>query len=457
MHKKYPVIICGAGIAGIATAYYLATQHKITDILLVDKHAPLSQTTAKSGENYRNWWPRTAMVDFINRSINLMEGLAEQTENAIQMKRQGYVYGTTVDDPTPLVQGLTQRYSTLDVGPIRVHGDLSQTYLASITQPGRVQPQVGADVLLNRELIRQSYPHLSSDVSALVHVRRAGDISVQQLGMHLLTVAREQGVRLLQGEVRSINQPSAGTTSVEIETQDGLIHATTERFVNAAGPFAARLLTMVDVDLPIHTVFQQKIAIQDPLAIVPRHAPFTSYLDEQSLSWSAEEQAFWAAEPDAGWLLDRFPGGLHVRPEGSGDSTWIKLGWAYNREPSAPVWEPPTSEAFPEIMLRGVSTLVPGLQAYIQKIPQPIVHYGGYYVKTPENLPLVGPINCEGMYIVSALAGFGTMAGCAAGELCAAWVADGPLPDYAEALSPVRYEDADYVANLGSLNVEGEL
>jgi len=49
------------------------------------------------------------------------------------------------------------------------------------------------------------------------------------------------------------------------------------------------------------------------------------------------------------------------------------------------------------------------------------------------------------------------MAGCAAGELCAAWVADGTLPSYATGLAPARYADQAYVAGLNSLNVDGEL
>jgi len=49
------------------------------------------------------------------------------------------------------------------------------------------------------------------------------------------------------------------------------------------------------------------------------------------------------------------------------------------------------------------------------------------------------------------------MAGCAAGELCAAWVADSTLPTYATGLAAARYADRAYVAGLDSLNVDGEL
>jgi len=85
------------------------------------------------------------------------------------------------------------------------------------------------------------------------------------------------------------------------------------------------------------------------------------------------------------------------------------------------------------------------------------VHYAGYYTKTKENLPVIGPLDVEGAYIVGALSGFGTMVSCAAGELVAAWVAGGELPDYAQHLSPGRYDDAAYIASLDGMQLGGEL
>ncbi|MGB0389726.1 MAG: FAD-dependent oxidoreductase, partial [Ardenticatenaceae bacterium] len=101
--------------------------------------------------------------------------------------------------------------------------------------------------------------------------------------------------------------------------------------------------------------------------------------------------------------------------------------------------------------------LVPELERYFEHVPQPLLHYGGYYTKTRENLPLIGPLEVKGAYVVSAFAGFGTMTSCAAGELIATWVAGDTLPDYAPAFSPARYDDAAYVASLDEMDVNGEL
>ena len=51
------IVICGAGIAGVAAAYHLAVRRGVSDIVLVDERPPLSLTSDKSAECYRNWWP----------------------------------------------------------------------------------------------------------------------------------------------------------------------------------------------------------------------------------------------------------------------------------------------------------------------------------------------------------------------------------------------------------------
>ena len=71
---------------------------------------------------------------------------------------------------------------------------------------------------------------------------------------------------------------------------------------------------------------------------------------------------------------------------------------------------------------------------------------GGYYCKTRENRPLIGPLPVEGAFICAALSGIGLMSSHAAGELVALHVAGARLPDYAPAFSPARYGDAAYLA-----------
>src|SRR4051812_43718406 len=90
------IVICGAGIAGIAAAYSLTRDHGARDVVIVDEGAPLSLTSDKSTEAYRNWWPGpdTAMTAFMNRSLDGIEAIAHATGNRINLNRRGYVYAT---------------------------------------------------------------------------------------------------------------------------------------------------------------------------------------------------------------------------------------------------------------------------------------------------------------------------------------------------------------------------
>ena len=81
----------------------------------------------------------------------------------------------------------------------------------------------------------------------------------------------------------------------------------------------------------------------------------------------------------------------------------------------------------------------------------------GYYSRTPENWPLIGPLQVEGVFSVAALSGFGTMTACAAGELCAAWITDAPLPGYAHYFHPDRYSDPDIMTEISQLGSDGQL
>nr|MBI2904512.1 FAD-dependent oxidoreductase [Chloroflexota bacterium] len=91
--KTADIAICGAGIAGIAAAHALVQRgHK--RIVVLDDRPPLTLTSDKSTECYRNWWPDPAMVGLMNRSIDLMEDLARRSGNRFQLNRRGYVYAT---------------------------------------------------------------------------------------------------------------------------------------------------------------------------------------------------------------------------------------------------------------------------------------------------------------------------------------------------------------------------
>ena len=57
MPAKAEIVICGAGVAGVAAAYHLVVRRGVRGVVLVDDRPPLSLTSAFGTEAYRNWWP----------------------------------------------------------------------------------------------------------------------------------------------------------------------------------------------------------------------------------------------------------------------------------------------------------------------------------------------------------------------------------------------------------------
>lgn len=444
------IAVIGAGFAGIAAAYYLCIKYKKSSVLLIDSRPPMSFTSAQSGDNYRNWWPHPTMVNFINYSTDLMESIALDSPDVMHMTRRGYALTTRRIDIDDLITELHAGYGDAESDLIRIHsGPSSNSYRSNESDDWTAAP-TGVDVMSNRDLIRQTFPSFSTEVANVLHIRRAGDIDGQHMGQYMLQRIRHHGGKRLSAHLKSIDQKQK--FELEVERSDGIERISADVIVNAAGPFAKDIAAMIGVDLPLKNVFQQKLAFDDKRNAVSRKLPFSLDLDDQELDWTAEERDLLAEDPDLAWLLKPILGGAHCRPEGGDKRTWVKLGWAFNRESSEPQQEstndPYFNPQFPELILRAASRLNPSLKQYCESFPDRWTHYGGYYPMTNENWPLVGPLGVDGAFITGALSGYGCMAACAAGSLCASWIADGDLPDYAKQLSLARYDDGNLMAEI---------
>lgn len=443
------VAVIGAGSVGIAVAYYLLKDYGIKNTILIDPLDPMSLTSAQSGENYRNWWPHPMMTAFTDDSMSLMEDIAAQTNNRINMTRRGYTLVTRRNNPQDLIDDLYQGYGAAHSSLIRIHdGTSNASYVPPVSADWSTAPE-GVDVLLDPTLIRNTFPTYAQDIAAVIHIRRAGSISGQQLGQFMLEKIREAGGQVLRGKVTAIQSNDPFLLSVD--TPSGSISVRADRLVNAAGPFFKDVGQLLGESMPVSCVYQQKIAFEDREGVIPRNMPFTIDLDPQQLSWTEEERAILAEDPQAAKLLDIMPGGIHCRPDGAESGKWIKMGWAYNTQQSDPHAEDPVDPQFPDSLLRAGSRLHPGLQAYIGRLPRNAHHYGGYYAMTEENWPLIGPMKTKGAFMAGALSGYGTMGACATGALCAAWMGGGTLPDYGRMFSLERYDNNHFVEDLISM------
>ncbi len=426
-------------------------------MLLVDERAPLSLTSDKSSECYRNWWPGIpcapdesarvrpeAMVRLMDRSIDILEMLAHESGNVFHLNRRGYLYVTGDPARLPEMHRVAEGIAGLGAGTLRCHTGRPGEVPYEPAPPAGFDGQPdGADLITDAAIIHQHFPYLSGRAAAVLHVRRAGWLSAQQLGMYLLEKSLRAGVRLLRAHVAGVEVQGGTVQKVRLETEGGGAAIATRCFVDAAGPLCAGLARAMGVELPISAELHAKVTFHDVQRAVPRAAPLLIWDDAQRLAWDEEERAAWAESEDMRWLLDELPGGAHTRPDGPAESDVVMMLWPYHARPVEVTWPLPFDPAYAEVTLRGISTLLPAVERYLPRLPRLSVD-GGYYMRTPENRPLIGPLPVGGAYVIGALSGFGVMAGCAAGELLASHVAGGELPDYAPALRLERYEDPIY-------------
>jgi glycine/D-amino acid oxidase-like deaminating enzyme len=454
--RSAEVVICGAGIAGIAAAYHLAVRRGVAGVVLADPQPPLSVTSDKSTECYRNWWPGPGdgMVRLMNRSIDLLEALARESGNVFHLNRRGYLYATASLARARELGRLSEEISALGAGPLRRHPG-GPAYVPASAEGFEGQP-TGADFLTDPVLIRRQFPYLSERTLAVLHARRCGWFSAQQYGMYMLEEARGRGARLVLGRVEAVEVAGGRVRAVRVAAASGPSVIATPAFVNAAGPWLGEVGRLVGVELPVFSERHLKVSFRDDRRAIPRDAPLLIWADPQRLTWSGEEEALLAESPETARLLAELPDGVHARPEGRGDSTTVLLLWPYHTPPAEPVFPLPVDAAYAEVVLRGMAAMIPALAGYLERLPRAVVD-GGYYTKTRENRPLIGPLPVEGAFVIGALSGFGQMASGAAGELLAAYVTGETLPGYAPAFRLDRYQDPAYCALLDAWGASGQL
>lgn len=444
------VVVCGAGIAGVSTAFHL-TRAGINDVVIVDPRPPLTLTSDKSTECYRNWWPNEPMVKLMSRSIELLDSYAHESGNVFGLNRRGYLYLTADTDRLAAMARQAEAASAAGAGELRVHEFAATGYVPADPEGFEGAPS-GADLFLNGNLLRDHFPFVSARVVGGLHARTAGWLSAQQLGAWLLEQAEAAGAVFARARVTGVGVEAGRVNSVTLS--DGSTLAT-KAFVNAAGPMLAEIGRMVGVDLPVESEVHAKSAFRDHLGALPRDAPMIIWNDPQRISWSPDETEYLQQEgrADATGVL---PPGCHARPEGGPDSPWALGLWEYHSEVRQPEWPIPTDPLYTEAVLRGLATMVPALGAYRDRLPQAVVD-AGYYTKTQENRPLAGPAGAVGAYVCGALSGFGIMAACGVGELVATHIAGGDLADWAHWFDLRRYENPEYVAEIASLGDSGQL
>src|SRR5437762_2892898 len=143
------------------------------------------------------------MVSLMNRSIDLLEALARESDNVFHLNRRGYVYVTADAGRIPWLRRAAFEAERLGAGTVRIHADAASDYQPAPAAGFEDQP-TGADMILEPALIQKHFPYLSAQTVAVLHARRCGWFSAQQLGMYMLERARSQGAQLITARVTDV-------------------------------------------------------------------------------------------------------------------------------------------------------------------------------------------------------------------------------------------------------------
>ena len=438
MTRSADVVICGAGIAGVAAAYHLAARQGLPRVLLIDEREPLTLTSDKGTQGYRNWWPGpdNTMLRLVSRSIDLLEETAHESGNVFRMNRRGYLFATADATQAATLEATARTVAGYGMGALRKHQSIT-TYQPAPAEGFSDQP-TGADLLLD-DAARDAFPYLSRDTIAALHIRRAGFMNGTALGARLLQLAITAGVEFVCDRVDAVETTGGRVRGVVLASGE---RVATDRFVVAAGPGLPQVARMLDINLQVFHELHAKFTMRDVKGCVPRSAPFVIWTDPMRIDWSAGERADLEATKEGRILTEVLPGGVHVRPVDLTYGDELYLIWTFETAARAYTWPPEFNASYGPAVLRGCAQMIPAMKEY-DGLCTGVVD-GGFYCKTPENRPLIGPLPLQGAFVLGALSGSGLMAAHAAAELLSLHIVEKPLPDYARWFLPSRYENPDY-------------
>ncbi len=372
-------VVVGGGIVGVATAFWLSRAG--LDTVLVEMRDGLSTlTTPESIESFRAQFTEPAMSELAVAGIEVFENLADVIGIPgydVDLHHQGYLFVT--DDP-----------------------DMVDDVKAAVETHHRLG--VTDSEFLTGEEARKRFPYLSDTIVAGTFRQRDGWLSTHEATQGFAKGSDAQF--LLSTRATDVLQDARGVCGVE--TSCGTI--ATRTVVNAAGPFAGKVGRMVGLDLPLEPVRRQKVFLsQQPL--VPPDAPLTIDIVRDS---------YWRPET----------GGAYI--------AWV--------DPDEPVDEDPSEDLhadpyFAAIVLDKLIHITPFWEEVAMGLKKADVHpSAGYYVYTPDDQPLIGPVPEVPGFILNCGYWAGVMLSPAAGKRVADLVT-GKMKPEENILRPTRYEE----------------
>ena len=345
------VAIIGAGVIGCSIAFHL-TRLGCRNVLLIEKESlPGSGSTSKANGGIRAQFTTDVNIAMSLASMEILDALADEIGEPPVYRKAGYLFLTS--DPA--------RFSAMQT--------------AAAFQKAR---GVSVDVLDARE-VRARAPYAAGDIAGGTFGPRDGFIDPGGLTNFFLREATRAAVRVRYGaEVTAIERDGSGT--FRLTTASGAVEAST--VVDAAGPYAGRVATLVGADVPVVPV-RRHILVSGPTTALPAEIPMTIDADT----------------------------GVLIRREGKR----VLIAYSNPDEP------PGFNAAFdPEFALRIAEPLDTRFPAVGDAGIDPKRSWAGLYEVTPDHHAILGPVaGVPGFLVVAGFSGHGIMHAPAAGRAAA--------------------------------------
>jgi sarcosine oxidase subunit beta len=388
------VCVVGAGAIGLASAFALA-RRGATEVTVLEAQHLAAGSSGLSVGIVETQYPLPLDIELRVRSMELFDEL--EREHGLRIVRNGYL-----------------RLAR------------SPAALAIFEESVRVQRSLGVQdaCVLDREGVARLVPDMAvGDVAGGLYGPSDGFLDGHLYCGLLAQLAQARGVRVLSGQellgahrVTGGREPPGGHAGLggRWRLRTGVGEFACDYVVDAAGPWAARVATLLGHEMPLSPQRHQAVVVH-----LPRELPYVMPSVTDYTPGSGER-------------------GLYFRHERA--STLI--AGLHTEEALEPVADPDhyargADPDFLETVAERLAARLPSLAG--ARLAQ---GWAGLYPVSPDGLPQVGPLpGCPGAILAGGAGGAGIQLSPAIGELVADWILTGEPRAVSDAarLAPDRY------------------